>query len=109
MAVHKQNDPTLNKIIDIIVKTESPSKIILFGSRARGDNTDDSDYDILILKDTNENERKITTRVYKQFYEEHINKEIDLIAASTETMNRNLSATGFIYKKINEEGIVLYE
>ncbi|MDC7242397.1 MAG: nucleotidyltransferase domain-containing protein [Sphaerochaetaceae bacterium] len=109
MIVHKQNDPTLNKIVDIIVRTVSPKKIILFGSRARGDNTENSDYDIFILKDSNENERKITTRVYKQFYEEHINKEIDLIAASTENMIKNLTTTGFIYKNINEEGVVLYE
>lgn len=109
MIVHKQNDSTLNKIVDIIIKTVSPRKIILFGSRARGDNSENSDYDILILNDSNENEREITTMVYRQFYEEHINKEIDLIAASTEKMTKNLSTTGFIYKNINEEGIVLYE
>ena len=109
MIVHKQNDPTLNQIVDIIVRTVSPKKIILFGSRARGDNSRNSDYDIFILDDSNENERKITTRVYKQFYEEHINKEIDLITASTEKMNKNMSTIGFIYKNINDEGIVLYE
>jgi uncharacterized protein len=109
MIVQKQNDPTLNQIVDIIVRTVSPKKIILFGSRARGDNSEDSDYDIFILNDSNENERKITTRVYKQFYEEHINKEIDLVAASTEKMEKNLTTTGFIYKNINKEGIVLYE
>lgn len=108
MIVHKQKDPTLNKIVDIIIRTASPRKIILFGSRARGDNSENSDYDIFILNNSNENERKITNSVYRQFYEEHINKEIDLIAASVEKMNRNLFITGFIYKKINEEGIVLY-
>ena len=108
MVVKNQTDPTLDKIVDIIVRTVSPEKVILFGSRARGDNTADSDYDILILSDSNENERKITTKVYKQLYEEHLNKEIDLIAASTEKMNRNLDTNGFIYKNINDEGVVLY-
>ena len=109
MVVQKQNDPTLNKIVDIIVRSVYPKKIILFGSRARGDNSEGSDYDIFILNDSNENERKITTRIYKQFYEEHINKEIDLVAASTEKMEKNLTTTGFIYKNVDEEGIVLYE
>ncbi|MDC7235234.1 MAG: nucleotidyltransferase domain-containing protein [Spirochaetales bacterium] len=109
MVVHKQNDPTLNRIVDIIVKTVSPSKIILFGSRARGDSSENSDYDIFILKDSNENERKITTRLYRQFYEEHIDKDIDLVAASSEKMKKNIATTGFIYKNINEEGIILYE
>ena len=88
MIIHKQNDPTLNEIVEIIVKTVSPKKIVLFGSRARGDNSENSDYDIFILSDSNENEKKITTRVYKQFYEENINKEIDLVAASTEKMRK---------------------
>jgi predicted nucleotidyltransferase len=40
----------LDKIIDIIVRVVSPDKIILFGSRAREDNREDSDYDLLIFK-----------------------------------------------------------
>jgi predicted nucleotidyltransferase len=36
---------TIQKIIDIIVKEMNPEKIILFGSRARGDARDNSDYE----------------------------------------------------------------
>lgn len=108
MIKNKFKDPILNKIVDIIVKTVSPQKVILFGSRARGDNAPQSDYDILILNKSDENERKVTTRVYKELYAEHIDSEIDLISASIEKMKKNQNTTGFIYKNINKEGIVLY-
>lgn len=49
---HQDNlddDPILQEIVRRIVAAVDPDKIILFGSRARGDARPDSDYDILIL------------------------------------------------------------
>jgi predicted nucleotidyltransferase len=49
---HQDNltdDPILQEIVRRIVAAVDPDKIILFGSRARGDAKPDSDYDILIL------------------------------------------------------------
>jgi len=45
-------DGPLKKAIDIIVQVADPDKIILFGSRARGDNKKDSDYDICVIVQT---------------------------------------------------------
>ncbi|MFA7230535.1 MAG: nucleotidyltransferase domain-containing protein [Victivallaceae bacterium] len=45
----------VEQIKDIIVKDYHPDKIILFGSYARGDNTPDSDIDLLVLSDREEN------------------------------------------------------
>jgi hypothetical protein len=44
------NIPYIEEIIPIIVSIASPDQIILFGSYARGDNTEKSDIDLLILK-----------------------------------------------------------
>jgi predicted nucleotidyltransferase len=44
------NIPYIDKIIPIIVSIASPDKIILFGSYARGDNTEKSDIDLLVIK-----------------------------------------------------------
>jgi len=41
--------PVIDKIIPIIVSLASPDQIILFGSYARGDNTEKSDIDLLIV------------------------------------------------------------
>jgi predicted nucleotidyltransferase len=45
-----RNVPFIDKIAPMIVSLASPDQIILFGSSARGDNTDKSDIDLLIIK-----------------------------------------------------------
>ena len=39
----------LEEMADVIAKTVSPERIYLFGSRARGDFREDSDYDLLVV------------------------------------------------------------
>jgi len=43
----------INDVVDIIVKNVNPEKVILFGSYAYGEPQEDSDIDILVIKDTN--------------------------------------------------------
>jgi uncharacterized protein len=40
----------LKQMVEIIVETVAPNKIILFGSRAKGMARADSDYDFMICK-----------------------------------------------------------
>ncbi|MDO8582504.1 MAG: nucleotidyltransferase domain-containing protein [bacterium] len=47
-------DALLESAVQIIRDGYKPEKIILFGSRARGDYRTDSDYDFIILKKTDE-------------------------------------------------------
>ena len=44
----------LEAAVNKIAAEYQPEKIILFGSRARGEERSDSDYDFIIVKDTNE-------------------------------------------------------
>ena len=42
----------LNEVVHRLVEAVDPDRIVLFGSRARGDAHPDSDIDLLIIKDT---------------------------------------------------------
>ncbi len=42
----------LSEVVRRVLKAGSPHKIVLFGSRARGDSRPDSDLDLLILEDS---------------------------------------------------------
>ena len=44
----------LADIVRRIVETAQPEKIILFGSRARGDARADSDFDVLVIQESDE-------------------------------------------------------
>lgn len=98
----------LNQAIDIIKQKANPERIILFGSRARGDNDPSSDYDILIVTRKAGNEREITRSVYKEMYQQNIMLDIELIAISQNKWKSSKDQLGLIYKQIEAEGIELY-
>jgi predicted nucleotidyltransferase len=48
------NDDLVRGIVRRIVDTAQPEKVVLFGSRARGDARPDSDFDVLVIKQSDE-------------------------------------------------------
>jgi len=100
--------PYIDKIIPIIVSLASPEQIILFGSYARGDNTDKSDIDLLILKKGLERGRDIIGSIYMAFYENKINVPVDLLAIDYNRYIELNNEIGYVYKTIKEQGKVIY-
>ena len=45
-----ESDPVLRKIVDGVLSVADPERIVLFGSRARGEAGPDSDYDVLVVE-----------------------------------------------------------
>jgi uncharacterized protein len=103
-----KNVPFIDKIIPMIVSLASPDQIILFGSYARGDYTDKSDIDLLIIKKDLKNGREINNILYRAFFENKIDVPIDLISVDYNRYNELNNTIGYIYKTIKEEGKVLY-
>jgi len=101
--------PLIDQIVNIIVSTVAPDKIILFGSYARGDYRKNSDIDILILKKGLKNERDITNRLYMDLFNQKISTPVDLIAMDSDRYNKLNNDIGYIYKTIKQEGKVIYE
>jgi predicted nucleotidyltransferase len=48
--MHQTEQELIRAMVDIIVREADPEQIILFGSRARGDDRPDSDVDLLIIE-----------------------------------------------------------
>lgn len=90
-----------------IIKEDAFAEVILFGSRARGDNTIVSDWDILILtnqKNTNELEDKFRNNLYD--IELETGQIISTLVYSKEYWENYLKFTP-LYNKVNKEGISL--
>jgi predicted nucleotidyltransferase len=100
--------PFIDQIINTIVSSVSPDKIILFGSYARGDYNKNSDVDILILKKGLKKERDITSQLYMEFFNKKITMPVDLIAMDYDKYNELNNDIGYIYKTIKHEGKILY-
>jgi predicted nucleotidyltransferase len=102
------NVPYIDKIIPIIVSLASPDQIILFGSYARGDNTEKSDVDLLITKRGLKNGREISGLIYKAFLENDIGVPVDLLTIDYNRFIDLKNELGYIYKTINKEGKIIY-
>jgi len=97
-------DYITKKIVDNI----QPDKVILFGSYARGDYTNNSDIDLFIIKDGDESgsitRRKIEALLWGRCF------GLDLFVRQTEDVVRNVKANNTFYTKdIFKDGILLYD
>jgi predicted nucleotidyltransferase len=100
--------PFIDRIISLIVSLTSPDQIVLFGSYARGDNTEKSDIDLLILKKNLKNSKTITDNLYMSFFDNEIKVPVDLIVIDYDKYNNLKNEIGYIYKTINKEGKIIY-
>jgi predicted nucleotidyltransferase len=100
--------PFIDRIVPLIVSLVSPDQIVLFGSYARGDNTEKSDIDLLILKKDLKNGREINNLLYEAFFENKIKIPIDLISIDYNKYIKLNNTIGYIYKTIKEQGKILY-
>jgi len=97
----------LEKAIDIIIQSVDPDKIILFGSRARGDNKTESDYDICIIKKGVSHRRKVAQQIYRFLY--GMGAPVDIIVETPEKFEELKDNPFMIYKEISKSGKVVYE
>jgi predicted nucleotidyltransferase len=58
------NDDVVRDIVRRIVDTAHPEKVILFGSQARGDARPGSDFDVLVIKDSEEPRHRRSVPLY---------------------------------------------
>ena len=94
----------IDVITNQVINGFSPNKIILFGSRAKGNVRATSDYDICIIANTDD-KRAYLTRLYCEVNSDY---PIDfLLYTPTEWEDCVNDKTSFAHK-ISKEGIVLY-
>jgi predicted nucleotidyltransferase len=100
--------PYIDKIVPIINSIASPDQIILFGSYARGNYTEKSDLDLLIIKRDLKNGNSIIDSIYRAFYKNKIKISVDLLAIDYNKYNELNNSIGYIYKTIKEQGKIIY-
>lgn len=105
--------PSESRAIAALVKkqillTDATASVILFGSRARGDAEDDSDWDFLVLTqqtDTDGLSDKLRKKLLREV-ELKYNVAISLMLKNASLWQSDYAVTN-IFESINEEGILL--
>lgn len=98
----------IDKLKEIVHRYDPDAEIILFGSRARGDFWEESDWDFLILTEK-ENIFELDKKIRSDFYEEIeiITFEVvQLIVRNKKTWEEDLWMTP-LFRNINKEGLVV--
>jgi predicted nucleotidyltransferase len=86
------------------------SRFYLFGSRARGDNKSDSDYDMMIVVDKefqNGEKRKLVSNIYKYLIANDSILNIDIVIKPSEYFDWESQNLGFLSYAVNREGILV--
>ena len=102
----------LDEIVRRIVEVAEPEQVILFGSTARGDAKPHSDLDFLIVKQC-ENQLELCWEIRRNLYGLRSSLRamvaIDLVVASSETLERYKDSHSLVYKHALKDGVVLYD
>ena len=107
-----ERDPVLRRIVEVIVREIDPDRIILFGSRARGDYKEGSDYDILVLKEgIGQRERgEIETKIRLALLDTVMPVvDVDVVVQSVERFRILQNVRFTVYHEVGQEGVVLYD
>ena len=97
----------LAKLTTVLVEAARPKRIILFGSQARGDAAEDSDFDLLVVEERPANrfaEMVRLNRVLRSF-----DVPVDLLVVSEEKFQYWRDTPGNVYYEAAAAGKVLYE
>jgi predicted nucleotidyltransferase len=86
-------------------------KIILFGSRAKGNPKEDSDWDFFVVVNKNINfkqKREILTSIYRKTVEQGI-VGVDIVITSLEKFKETKKYAGTLSYEVDNEGIIMLE
>ncbi len=101
------DDKLLAEVVRRLLAAGSPEKVILFGSRARGDERPDSDLDVLIIEESSEPRYRRASRYLRALTGIFPEKDV-VVWTSDEVREWEQVPNAFITTAIRE-GRVLYE
>jgi predicted nucleotidyltransferase len=104
----------LNDLIDSLMASD-PYKIILFGSYANGNETENSYIDLMVILDNNDISKTYKERQNKKLYirklvrEVNYKKALDILVYSKEELKKIKEYGNYFIDEIEKTGKVIYE
>ncbi|OGS21934.1 MAG: hypothetical protein A2252_04145 [Elusimicrobia bacterium RIFOXYA2_FULL_39_19] len=102
-----KNTNRLNEIKNKIVSSIAPNKIVLFGSRATGKYTKDSDYDLIVIWDNELNQRESNFKIRRLFPGRDFSLDVFVYKTKDEKIYKNIR--GSLLYTAFKNGKIIYE
>ena len=111
MRAHEERAGTLDQrilddIVERILQTVQPERMILFGSAARGEMNRHSDVDILVVKEASDF-HKLTGDIYHSL--RGVGAAVDIIMVTPDDVERYKDSHPLVIKPALQEGRAVYE
>ena len=100
-------DARLKAAVDRLVSAVAPTKILLFGSHARGDADSHSDVDLIVVERTVSNRYEETVRLHRALT--GLILPADILVVSEEEFDERSRTPGTVEHAAAREGRVLYD
>ena len=98
---------TIRRLTELLVEAAQPNRMILFGSRARGEASEDSDLDVMVIEEVVSDRVGEMVRLNRLL--RSLDIPVDLLVVSAEKFNYWRDTPGNVYFEAATEGEVLYE
>jgi len=108
-SLREQYQREIGRVVTILQEHYAPDKVILFGSCGRGDFSEDSDIDLLIVKETSKRPLDRVREVYELVYSPDHYLALDPLVYTPKELTQRLALGDFFIQEIIREGKVLYE
>jgi predicted nucleotidyltransferase len=98
----------IQDIVKKLVTGYSPQKVILFGSHAYGMPTEDSDIDLLIIKETDKRPIDRWMEVKRLLRDRNRDVSVSPLVYTSEELSERVALKDFFIQEVLEKGKVLY-
>ena len=100
-------EAVISVMVDRIVGRFQPSRVVLFGSQSRGDASDGSDVDLLVVMNHVQDKRRAAIEIRRSLGDLQVSKDI-VVATPDEIASRG-HLVGTVLHAALREGTVVYE
>ncbi len=100
----------LERIVGAIVSVVHPDQVILFGSRARGDGGDDSDFDLAVIAPDGSARRRVAMQAYESLaIVAGRSIGVDIVVLTPSMLGSERDLAGSVVRAVSRDGVVVYE
>ena len=105
-TVIERQDPLVQRVVARIAEAIRPERIIVFGSRARGDARPDSDMDLLVVYSGPKSKRELKLEIQRLFPRREFSMDLFVLTPSELASQRHVANS--LAREASERGIVCF-